>query len=275
VESGAILELLARCSQLIISHKELWNQPVPVADPLHLGKTYIERARSYIRESNYTIDSFILPWSLKKMPEGTLRLYFPDAPEFSRLDGRPGTYAGKPLPWNQQFMLVRGLVRLAQAMEALHEDSKRVALYDKISKCSVDWFVSDLHKVNVKGETAFTWSYAANDPTLHYIENSGHAASDIEGMYLCYKSGRFGISAATMRGFANTALLLMNKSGKFTKNIDGTGEEHGVTPVWICLAEFRPEVYKLVANISAKRPNDPRLIRILAWKASQSPLPKN
>ena len=130
VESGAILEMLAHAAQVIIAHKELWNETVPVEDPLHLGKTYLERARSYVRESNFTIDSFILPWSVKTMTNGDLRLYFSDSPELRRLDGRAANAAGKPIPWNQQFMLVRGLVRLADAMQSLQEDPKRVALYD-------------------------------------------------------------------------------------------------------------------------------------------------
>jgi hypothetical protein len=270
VESGAILEMLAHCSQIIIAHKELWNETVPGEDQLHLGKTYIERARSYIRESNFTIDSFILPWSVKTMTNGDLRLYFSDAPELKRLEGRAGQDAGKPIPWNQQFMLVRSLVRLADAMQSLHTNADQVALYDKISQCSVDWFESTLHKTNIAGETAFMWSYTPSDPILHYIENSAHGSSDVEGMYVCYKSGRYGISEATMRGFANTALLLMNRDGKFTSNVGGYGGFHGLSTAWMCLAEFRPELYKLIAEKAAGSTTDPRLARILKWKSAHN-----
>jgi hypothetical protein len=266
VESGAILELLAHCSQLIITHKELWNETVPVADPLHLGRTYIERARSYIRESNFTIDSFILPWSVKEMTNGVLRMYFSDSPELKRMGGRAGNEAGRPIPWNQQFMLVRGLVRLAEDMQALNEDTNRIALYDKISRCSLNWFTSELHQTNINGEVAYTWSYMAGDRTLHYIENTPHGSSDVEGMYVCYKSGRFGILPAMMRGFANTALLLAHKDGQFMRNVDGSGGPHGLSTAWLPLAEFRPELYILIAGNAVARLADPQMGSVLKWK---------
>lgn len=265
VESGAILELLARCSQLIIAHKELWNDPVPVPDPLHLGRTYLDRARGYIRECNRTIDAFILPWSVQKT-NGLLRLYFADSPLLKRMEGRTGDAAGKPIPWNQQFMLVRGLVGLADAMQKLGDDTNRVALYDHISKDSIDWFVSELHSVTVSNEVAYTWSYAPGDTGLHYIENTPHGSSDVEGMYVCYQSGRFRISPSTMRGFGNTALYLVRKDGAFAKNVDGSGGDHGLSTAWLCLAEFRPELYPLIVGRDTGRTNDPRMSRILKWK---------
>lgn len=266
VESGAILEMLAHCAQVIIAHKELWNDTVPVEDKLHLGKTYIERASSYIRESNVTIDDFILPWSVKTMTNGDLRLYFSDSPQLARLDGKAGKAGGKPIPWNQQFMLVRGLVRLSDAMSSLHEDTNRVALYDKISRCAVNWFESSLHTTNINGQIAYKWSYTPNDATLHYIENSAHGSSDVEGMYVCYKYNRCGISAETMRGFANTALLVMNQDGKWSSNVGGYGGFHGLSTAWLSLAEFRPELYKLIAERDLGSATDMRLVRILKWK---------
>lgn len=266
VESGAILEMLAHAAQVIIAHKELWDQTVPVEDKLHLGKTYIERARSYVRESNFTIDSFILPWSVKTMTNGDLRLYFSDSPELRRLDGRAGHAAGKPIPWNQQFMLVRGLVRLSDAMQSLQEDPKRVALYDRISRDAVTWFESTLQKTNINGEIAYKWSYTPNDSTLHYIENSAHGSSDVEGMYVCYKYNRCGISTETMRGFANTALLLMNKGDRWSSNVRGDGGFHGLSTAWLSLAEFRPELYHLIAERDRGAATDMRLVRIVKWK---------
>lgn len=270
VESGAILEMLAHCSQLIIAHQELWNETVPLEDPLHLGKTYLERARSYVRECNVTLDSFILAWSVKTLSGGEKRIYFSDAPELKRLEGRASKDAGKPIPWNQQFMLVRGLTRLSAAMESLHEDARRVACYDKISQGCVDWFVSTLHQTNLNGEVAYTWSYAPNDLTLHYIENSGHGSSDIEGMFVCYQSGRYGISEKTMRGFANTALLLMARDGKFTSNVNGSGNLRGLSTAWLCLARFRPELYRLIAEGAVSGTTDARLARVLKWKSDHS-----
>ncbi|HXF09330.1 MAG TPA: hypothetical protein VN625_01005 [Desulfuromonadaceae bacterium] len=269
VESGAILEMLAHCARVIIDHKELWNDTVPVEDKLHLGKTYIERARSYIRECNFTIDTFIVPWSVKTMTNGDLRLYFSESPELARLDGKAGRGGGKPIPWNQQFMLVRSLVRLADDLRALDEDKDRIALYDKIAQGTVDWFQSTLHQTNVNGEIAYEWSYTPNDATLHYIENSAHGSSDVEGMYVCYQSGHYGITPETMRRFANTPLLVMYQDGKFTSNVRGGGGFHGLSTAWMPLAEFRPELYKLIAEPGLKRP-DLRQVRILKWKNGHS-----
>jgi len=266
VESGAILEMLAHAARLIIDHKELWNDTVPVEDKLHLGTTYIERARSYVRESNVTIDTFIVPWSVRTMTNGDLRLYFSDSPELKRLEGRAGNAAGKAIPWNQQFMLVRALVRLSDDLRRLDEDRPRVALYDKIVQCSVDWFRSELRSTNINGEVAYKWSYTPGDATLHYVENSAHGSSDVEGMYVCYQSGHYGVTADMMRHFANTPLLIMYQDGKFSSNVRGDGGTHGLSTAWMPLAEFRPELYKLIATPAISRPADLRLVRILRWK---------
>ena len=269
VESGAILEMLAHAARLIIDNKELWNDTVTVDEPLHLGKTYIERARSYIRESNFTIDTFIVPWSVKHMTNGDLRLYFSDSPELARLDGKAGKAGGKAIPWNQQFMLVRALVRLADDLRLLDEDKPRVELYDKIVQCSVNWFESELQTTNINGEVAYKWSYSPGDLTLHYVENSAHGSSDVEGMYVCYQSGHYGVTAEMMRRFANTPLLIMYQGGKFSSNVRGDGGFHGLSTAWMPLAEFRPELYKLIAEPAIARP-DMRLVRVLKWKKAHA-----
>ena len=91
----------------------------------------------------------------------------------------------------------------------------------------MSWFESTLQKTNINGEIAYKWSYTPNDSTLHYIENSAHGSSDVEGMYVCYKYNRCGISTETMRGFANTALLLMNKGDRWSSNVGGYGADSG------------------------------------------------
>jgi len=58
---------------------------------------------------------------------------------------------------------------------------------------------------------------------------------------------------------------LMNKGDKWSSNVRGDGGFHGLSTAWLCLAEFRPELYKLIAERSMNSP-DPRLVRILKWK---------
>src|SRR5439155_15783115 len=45
----------------------------------------------------------------------------------------------------------------------------------------------------------------------------------------------------------------------------GNGGFHGLSTAWLPLAEFRPELYKLIAEPNLRRP-DMRLVRILRWK---------
>ncbi|MDP4292182.1 MAG: hypothetical protein Q8908_13960, partial [Bacteroidota bacterium] len=189
-ENGDIIAHIAYCAKLIIQDKNLWNQKVVTGDPFQFGKTYIERARTYLKECNKTIDEFILPNFVK---EGSLQFIFPVSEKFG-FDARSKMSLGKPVPWNQQTMLAGGFQRLAECFELLGEEPQRVKLYDYIVKTSVTSFLKSLVRYQVNGHDCYKWSYSADDPALKYGEDAGHGGYDILGVFRAYQRNNYHLS---------------------------------------------------------------------------------
>jgi hypothetical protein len=122
-ENGDIIQHIANCAKLILEHQELWNQTVPFGDSFHYGETYLERAKTYVKELDRTEDTYMIP---NLIHADTLRQYWPRDPAWAQNNyGTPGP--GTPIPWNQQMMIDGGFQRLAECHELLGDDPQRVA----------------------------------------------------------------------------------------------------------------------------------------------------
>jgi hypothetical protein len=118
-----IIQHIANCAKLILEHQELWNQTVPFGDSFHYGETYLERAKTYVKELDRTEDTYMIP---NLIHADTLRQYWPRDPAWAQNNyGTPGP--GTPIPWNQQMMIDGGFQRLAECHELLGDDPQRVA----------------------------------------------------------------------------------------------------------------------------------------------------
>lgn len=131
-ENGDVVGHIAYAARLILENKKLWAEKVPGGDPLGFGATYRERAATYIREMDRTMDTFIVKWLVH--PD-TQRCYAPNSPLYEAIT-KAGT-ANQPVPWNQQTMLNNGFQRLAECHHLLGDDDARAQRYDAIVKASV------------------------------------------------------------------------------------------------------------------------------------------
>lgn len=269
-ENGEIVGHIASAARLILADEKLADAKVADGDPHRLGGTYRERALRYVRECDRTMDSFILPWFVR--PD-TRRLHFPDSPLYEAAS-RPSA-ANQPVPWNQQAMLTNGFQRLAECHRLLGDDAARVKRYDAIVQASVDWFFSHVHRVKVRGHVCYAWSYVAEEP-LRHIEDAGHGAKDITGLYSAYRGGRYGITAAMMEPFANTVLHVMRTAeGRFIPRVDGSRNpsDHppgGLGGGWLELCEFQPELLPIYVEINRGRiKSSPALTATLLWQRHQ------
>ncbi len=268
-ENGDVIAHIAYAAELILKEKALWDRNVGIGDPFHYGVTYLERAKTYVRELDKTIDAFVLPLWVNKQ---TKRYYFPDSESYGALGQRYARDRGKPVPWNQQMMLNGGFQRLAVCHERLGDDPNRVARYDAVVKASVDWFISDLTVYRVNGRDCCKWSYVEEGKTLRHIEDTGHAAYDMY-LYRAYAGRRYGISRETMVALADTVLLVLCKGdNQFAWRIDGSGATRNYLPgTFLYLAEFRPELYRVIATADLERARkDPSVAaRILRVKKAR------
>jgi hypothetical protein len=263
-ENGDIVGHIAYAARLILENKKLLAEKIPDGNPHGFGATYRERAVTYVRELERTMDSFILKWLVR--PD-THRCYSPDSPLYDAVS-RPGS-ANRPVPWNQQAMLINGFQRLAECHRLLGDDDARVKKYDAIVKASVDWFFESVERCEVKGKPCYKWTYVFEQPMRHF-EDTGHGGYDISGLMRAYVSGRYGLTADQMRPLANTvSCVLLQPGNKFLGRVDGSAGKRppgGLGGGWIDLCEFQPEL--LLVFIAANQPrlkSSPGLVANLLW----------
>ena len=187
-ENGDVISHIAYCAKLILKTPALWTVKVTLGDPHGYGATYRERALTYVREMDRSVDTFVLPWFVSAANTNQYR--WPETPLYTYNKG------GTPIPWNQQTMLSGGFLRLAECHELLKDDPARVQKFYAIIGANMNWFLSDLHPYDRAGHTVYDWGYSAGRKS----EDVPHGGYDIWGLCRAFESGRFGIPPATMRG---------------------------------------------------------------------------
>jgi len=268
-ENGLVVSQIVSAARIIVADSSLWNREIPGGDPRGFGRTYIERARTYIREGSRTLDEFLVPYWVH--PENLNRLKIPTHPGWAAMTG--GNYAkdqGHALPWNQQDMVTGALSTIADCLRILGEDEPRAASYDVITQAALDWFISDLQigTYTANGFTVYKWGYSPGD--FRHIENLAHASSDINMLAGAYRRGRFGIPRETLVPMADTFLQVIAKpDGTFAGNVDGTGSRTSVSSSWVGYEEFREGIYRILftqATVQSARTNVGTAVGLLSTR---------
>jgi len=246
-ENGDVIGHICNAARLILQDKSLWNEK------LSDGGTYLDRAKKYVRECDKTIDAYLLPYFV----DPQTHLYIsPSDPLFARLGDRAAKSMGKPVPWNQQMMLNNGFQRLAECHELIGDNPTRVAQYDTIVKASCDAFLASLVHYDVNGHDCVKWSYAADDKTLHYMEDAAHGGYDLL-IFRCYRSGRYGIKKESLIPLSNTVMYVMNKGdGSFATRVDGVSKGNPASSLratYLRVCEFAPELWPAASQAALKR----------------------
>jgi hypothetical protein len=245
-ENGDVIAHIACCAKWILKTPALAGEKVGIGDPHGYGATYRQRALTYVREMDRTIDSFILPWFVSATDSNHYR--WPDTPRYTTNRG------GTPIPWNQQTMLSGGFLRQAECHELLADDPARVKKYYQIVRANLDWFLSDLHLESRGAHPVFDWGYSLGRRS----EDVPHGGYDIWGLCRAYETGKFGIPAATMTNFANTLYYVVYDptNQTFHMRVDGKdankAARKSIAASWSLLAEFgpaaTPDLYHVVAE---------------------------
>jgi hypothetical protein len=251
-ENGDVIGHIANVARLILLDKSLATEKVP-SEKLEGGGIYLDRAKKYVTECDKTIDSYLLP----NLVDPQTNLYYsPTNPLYARLGEKPAKSMGKPVAWNQQMMLNHGFQRLAECHALLGDDPKRVARYDAIVKASCDAFLASLVHYDVKGHDCVKWSYAADDKTLHYMEDAAHGGYDLL-IFRCYRSGRYGIKKEQLVPIANTIMYVMNLGdGTFATRVDGVskkGPSGSLRATYLRVCEFVPDLWPIASKAALKR----------------------
>ena len=116
-ESADVAGRIARAALLILKSQVLSEQIVPDADPFHFGKTYGERARTFVRLLDRTAEEFVVPYFVKKSDHN--RFFYPRDRHYADSLSGAQNNSGNPIPWNQQLMIDNLFQRLAECHELL------------------------------------------------------------------------------------------------------------------------------------------------------------
>lgn len=268
-ETGDVMGHIAHAARLILQNEELANEVVPDGDPHHFGKTYLLRALRYVYDMDQTMDAFVLKWLVRP---GTLRLYQPDSPAYDTAS-RPNS-SNKPMPWNQQMMVLNGVQRLAECHALLGADDNvaRAKQLDAIVQASIDWFFESAQRVPLNGHECYRWTYAAENPMVH-IEDSAHGGYDVGGLCRAHASGRYRLTAEMMRPFANTVLHIMRQppdGHRFAGRVDGAAGKRPPGTLrghWIDLCEFDPALLTVFHEANKGRiKSSPDTAAYLLWQ---------
>jgi hypothetical protein len=263
IEQGSVLAHQLYCARLILEQPSIWNTLVNIVDSKGYGATYKARALKYIQEADYVMDNWILPRFVR---QSDLKLYFP---------GAPNTYKpNEAAPWNQLFMVTNAMVRLAQCHTILQGADQKVKKYEDVVKANLAWFRENLTaKTSPIGSPCWNWRYAIGGS----IEDTNHAAYDVEGLWIIYNSGRYGLTANDLIPFGNTyfdIVLATVTNGIYAGKVDGTtgtGNSDGdnyVRDEYLYLADVMKDKYDLMANIEIKTnkiASSPQITARLLW----------
>jgi hypothetical protein len=249
-ENGLVVVQIVSTARVIFQNPSVWNRTVGIPDPHGYGATYLQRARTYLKEGRRTIDEFLVPYWVQ--PSKGNRLNIPTHPGYAALPGNYVKDQGHALPWNQQDMVVGALAGVSDILIVLKEEPMTVARYEEIARAALDWFVGELQSAQgtyqVNGVPVYKWGYGPGD--FRHIENLAHASADINMLYNGYRRGRFGIDAATLVPMANTFLEVIAKpDGTYASEVDGSGTRASVSGSWMSYEEFRGGI---VARLSPK-----------------------
>jgi hypothetical protein len=248
-ESGAVANQILYVAKLIVANKALWDKPVGIGDPQGYGATYMQRARTYLRESEKTMDFFLAHFIDRAKGN---RIVTPTEPAYAALGPNYAKAQGRNMAWNQQEMVTGPLASIGDILLTLGEDPMRVAANDVIVKASMDAFVAELeaNKSMVNGVTVYKWGYNPGD--LFHVEDTAHSSGDINALYNAYKRGRYGVARDVMVGIANTFLEVIAKpDGTYADHVDGIkgGTRPAISNSWMSYEEFRPGI---VARLAPK-----------------------
>ncbi|KAJ1962370.1 hypothetical protein GGI12_002688 [Dipsacomyces acuminosporus] len=233
-EQGDPVGHLGNCARLILSTPDVWFQSVPDNNPFGYGSTYLDRAITYVKQGDVSIDGHILKSELTITNAG--QQYFNASNPYK---------GGTGVPWNQQMMFNYAFDNMATAHALLCDNPNKVSSYNSLVQASISWFDQLVKKyTDGKGNPAYNWGY---DPAHATGEDSNHGSLDTAGFSRHYATGKYNLSTSFMTPFANTlADVMILNSTTVSGRVDGsTGTGHGSSTSYIrsgylLMAEFRP-----------------------------------
>jgi hypothetical protein len=280
VENGDVIEHIVNTARVILENPPVWNETAP-PDQFGFGATYLDRAKTYVRECQRSTDTTIVPWFVHSTKDG-YRLYYPDsAAYFKSADGDEKGF----IPWNQQQALVGGLLRLAQCHRLLNDGNTNIAYYEKITADAAEWFFASALPVSSHGRVCYQWTYVAPRDPATWPEVTTESDYDMF-IFRAYQAN-LGPTRLQMQRLINTGRFVMYLgTNRIAGKVDGTStterhERQFPNFEWIEMSVLDHDYYHLVASTVLTSheywdnlPVEAAVLSAKHYWATHSPLPE-
>ena len=246
-ENGDVIEHIVNTARLILENPAVWNETAPL-DTFGFGATYLERAKTYVRECQRSAETTIVPWYVHQTKDG-YRLIHPDSKIYYKYCESSG-----PVPWNQQQSIVGGLLRLAQCHRLLNDGNTNIAYYEKITADVAAWFFANAVPVSAKNHVCYLWSYGLpRDPA---VSPEVTYESDYDMFIFRACQAGLGPTRQQMQRLINTGRYLMYLgTNRVSGYINGTSdnnssrhERHYFEFEWIEMSVLDHDFYRMTAG---------------------------
>ncbi len=244
-ENGDVIEHIVNTARLILENPSVWNQTAP-PDQFSFGATYLDRAKTYVRECQRSAETTIVPWFIRSTPDG-YRFYHPDSPAYMKCCGDSG-----PVPWNQQQELVGALLRLAQCHRLLNDGNTNTAYYERIAADTAHRFFATALPVSVSNRVCYLWPYVAPRDPAEWPEVTTEADYDMF-IFRTYQAN-LGPTREQMQRLINTARFIMYLgTNRFAGKVNGESNEERhdrnfLSFEWIEMSVLDRDFYKMTAD---------------------------
>ncbi len=245
-ENGDVIEHIVNTARLILENPAVWNLAAP-RDRFDFGTTYLDRAKTYVRECQRSADTTIVPWFVRNTKEG-YRLYYPNSAAFFKASD---WHERGPIPWNQQQEIVGGLLRLAQCHRLLNDDSTNIAYYEKITANAANWFFATAMPVSAHDRVCYDWAYVVTRPTAAEPEST--IESDYDMFIFRAWQANLGPTPLQMQRLINTARFVMYLgTNGIAGEVNGMSHWHHERQFlnfeWIEMSMLDHELYEMAAS---------------------------
>ncbi len=246
-ENGDVIEHIVNTARLILEDPSVWTQAAP-PDRFGFGATYLDRAKTYVRECQRSAETTIVPWFVRRTKDG-YRLYYPDSAGYfkSSDENEKG-----PIPWNQQQELVGALLRLAQCHRLLNDGNTNIAHYEKITADTAHWFFATALPVSAHHRVCYLWPYVAPRDPVTWPEVTTESDYDMF-IFRAYQAN-LGPTRQQMQRLINTARFVMCLGpNRFAGKVNGTSnlerhERKNLQFEWIEMSVLDYDFYHMVSS---------------------------
>ncbi|GEM_PF-3379752 len=255
----------------VAKNKALWDKVLPDGDPNHLGKTYRERALSYLDKLD---ESYRRMYPIRIEPK-TFRFRYPVIPHGKSEDNPDWGIVS----YNRWFMSIASFPPAATALELFGVHPERVKIYDNIVQAGIDNVKEHVGVIKKDGHTIWCWPYYTI-ATAPPGEDTGHGGTTLNMLRLFYEENRYQFPEQEMKYFAGTIRYLVYnpKTEKSSYSMSGTNKkgepEQNKNPNYgsmVRYGKYFPEIdtWSLEKVANEKKPNLLSILNLLMRRAER------